>query len=63
MKVKSSLVHGWWIVELSIPLSEIGVGTDLFYVNAGRSGPTHSYSSLVGYEAPGMGKMHIMPVI
>ena len=62
VKVKSSLVHGWWIVELSIPLSEIGVGTDLFCVNSGRSGPTHSYSSLVGYEAPGMGKMIRMKI-
>lgn len=57
LKAKGSLAHGWWLMELSLPLSGVGVDADRFYVNAGRSGPTHSYSSLVGYEAAGRGKM------
>ena len=54
---KCSLAHGWWMVELSFPLSSVGIDGDCFYANAGRSGPTHSYSSLVGYEAAGRGDM------
>jgi len=54
---KCSLAHGWWLVELSLPLASVGVDAERFYVNAGRSGPTHSYSSLVGYEAAGRGRM------
>ena len=54
---KGALAHGWWLVELSLPLSEVGVSSGRFFANAGRSGPTHSYSSLVGYEAAGRGRM------
>ena len=57
VEAKSSLAHGWWIVELSFPLPSVGIDGDCFYANAGRSGPTHSYSSLVGYEAAGRGDM------
>lgn len=56
-EAKCSLAHGWWLAELSLPLASVGVNAEKFYVNAGRSGPTHSYSSLVGYEAAGRGKM------
>jgi hypothetical protein len=56
-EAKCSIAHGWWLVELSLPLAAVGADAAEFYVNAGRSGPTHSFSSLVGYEAPGRGKM------
>ena len=57
VQVKSSLAHGWWLVEMSLPLSAVGANANAFYVNAGRSGPRCSYISLAGYEAPGRGKM------
>lgn len=56
-EARCSLAHGWWLVEFSAPLSSLGIDASRFFVNAGRSGPTHSYSSLVGYEAAGRGRM------
>ena len=56
-EAKGSLAHGWWLMEFSAPLSSLGIDSSRFFVNAGRSGPTHSYSSLVGYEAAGRGEM------